>query len=79
LVIFVGIGRAALEAPWVASGRSVARRLLPHVALGLEFYVGATILNLILNPTWTAVATTALTMLTRKLITLSFNRTGQER
>ena len=79
LVIFIGIGQAALEAPRVVSGHLVARRLLPHVALGLEFYVGATILNLILNPTWTAVATTALTVVTRKLITLSFNRMAQER
>ena len=36
--------------------------------------VGATILNLILNPTWAAVQTTALTIVVRKLITLSFNR-----
>lgn len=78
LVIFIGIGQAALEAPRVVSGRSTARRLLPHVALGLEFYVGATILNLILNPTWMAVATTTLTMVTRKLITLSLNRMTQE-
>jgi uncharacterized membrane protein len=79
LVIFIGIGRAVLEAPRGVSGRLVARRLLPHVALGLEFFIGATILNLILNPTWTAVATTALTMVTRKLITLSFNSMTQER
>jgi uncharacterized membrane protein len=49
------------------------------VSLGLEFFVGATILNLILNPTWTAVGTTALTIVTRKLITLSFDRLAQER
>ena len=33
--------------------------------------IGATILNLVLNPTWAAVATTALTILVRKLITFS--------
>ena len=44
------------------------------LALGLEFFVGATILNLILRPTWAAVAITALTIAVRKLITLSLGR-----
>ena len=70
LIIFVGIMRAALEARG-AEGR-VARRIMDHAALGLEFFVGASILNLILNPTWTAVAATALTIAVRQLITLSF-------
>jgi 6-phosphofructokinase len=43
-----------------------------RAALGLEFFVGATILNLILNPTWMAVTTTAVTIAARQLITLSF-------
>ena len=39
--------------------------------LGLDFFVGATVLNLTLNYTWAAVATTALTILVRKLLTFS--------
>jgi uncharacterized membrane protein len=42
---------------------------LDHAALGLEFFVGATILNLVLNPTWMAVAAITITM--RRLITFS--------
>ena len=72
LVIFLGIMQATREA-WGAGGRGrVARRITDHAALGLEFFVGATILNLILNPTWTAVALTALTIAIRQLITLAF-------
>jgi uncharacterized membrane protein len=60
LIIFVGMVRAALEAArGVGSIGRVARRIGTDAALGLEFFVGATILNLILNPTWTAVAMTA--------------------
>jgi uncharacterized membrane protein len=76
-VIFTGIARAVLEALWIRSGRLVATRLSDHVALGLEFFIGATILNLILNPTWAAVQTTALTIVVRKLVTVSFNRLAQ--
>ena len=72
LVIFLGIMQATREA-WGAGGRGrVARRITDHAALGLEFFVGATIMNMILNPTWTAVALTALTIAIRQLITLSF-------
>jgi uncharacterized membrane protein len=78
LVIFVGIAQAALEARRAEGEGRVARRIGAHAALGLEFFVGATILNLILNSTWTAVATTALTIAVRKLITLSLNRSTQE-
>jgi uncharacterized membrane protein len=78
VVIFVGIVRAALEALWVRTGRLAARQILAQTALGLEFFVGATILNLILNPTWTAVQTTALTIVVRQLITLSFARSTRE-
>ena len=76
-VIFVGIARAVLEALRIRSGRLVATRISDHIALGLEFFIGATILNLILNPTWAAIQTTALTIVVRKLITVSFNRLAQ--
>ncbi len=72
LVIFLGIMQAAREARGAEGRGRVARRITEHAALGLEFFVGATILNLILNPTWTAVAVTALTIAIRQLITLSF-------
>ena len=77
LVIFVGLMQAAPEVLRSGSGSLVARRILPNVALGLEFFIGATILNLILNPTWTAVGTTALTILVRKLITFSLDRSAR--
>jgi uncharacterized membrane protein len=77
IVIFIGIAQAAVEALRTGSTRSVARQIAANIALGLEFFIGATLLNLILNPTWTAVQTTALTIVTRKLITLSFSRLAQ--
>ena len=78
LIIFVGIVRAALDAVHgVGSIGRVARRIGTDAALGLEFLVGASLLNLILNPTWTAVATTALTIVVRKLLTVSLNRSAQ--
>ncbi len=72
LIVFAGIARAAFEARGAGGRGRVARRITDHAALGLEFFVGATILNLILNATWTAVALTALTIAIRQLITLSF-------
>jgi uncharacterized membrane protein len=42
-----------------------------HTELALEFFVGATLLNLILTPTWAAIQTTAVTIAVRKLISLS--------
>ena len=72
LVIFLGIMQATREARGEGGRGRVARRITEHAALGLEFFVAATILNLILNPTWTAVAVTALTIAIRQLITLSF-------
>ena len=72
LVIFLGIMQATREARGAGGRGRVARRIADHAALGLEFFVGATILNLILSPTWTAVALTALTIAIRQLITLSF-------
>ena len=56
----------------------VARRLGEHVALGLELFIGVTILNLILNPTWAAVATTTLTIVVRNLVTLSLGFSAGE-
>jgi uncharacterized membrane protein len=77
LIIFVGILRATLVARGAGGRVRVARRIMDHAALGLEFFVGATILNLILNPTWMAVATTAVTIAARQLITLSFRSLAQ--
>lgn len=74
VMIFIGLAQAALEAIRIRATRLVAQRILTSVALGLEFFVGATILNLILNPTWTAVQTTVLTIVVRKLITSSLGR-----
>jgi len=76
-VIFIGVARATLEARGAGGRGRVARQIATHASLGLEFFVGATILNLILNPTWTAVGTTALTILVRKLITSSLERSAQ--
>jgi uncharacterized membrane protein len=72
LIIFVGMVRATLDpARGVGSIGCVARRIETDATLGLEFFVGATILNLILYPIWTAVATTALTIVVRTLLTVS--------
>ena len=78
VVICVGIGAATLEASGAGGRGRVARRMGEQVALGLEFFIGATILNLILNPTWGAVATTSLTMVVRKLVTLSLGLSAEE-
>jgi uncharacterized membrane protein len=78
IVICVGIGAATLEARGAGGRGRVARRMGEHVALGLEFFIGATILNLILNPTWGAVATTTLTIVVRKLVTLSLGLSAEE-
>jgi uncharacterized membrane protein len=71
LVIFLGILRAASESRGAGGRARAARRIGDHAALGLEFFVAATILNLMLNPTWTAVAATAFTIAIRQLLTLS--------
>ena len=71
LVIFLGILRAATESRGAAGRVRAARRISDHAALGLEFFIAATILNLILNPTWTAVAATAFTIAIRQLLTIS--------
>ena len=77
LVIFVGVVQVILEARGAGASVRAARSMGTHAALGLEFFVGATLLNLILNPTWVAVATTALTLVVRKLITLSLRNPAQ--
>ena len=71
LVLFLGIMQATREARGAGGRSRVARRITDHAALGLEFFVAATILNLVLNPTWMAVAATALTIAVRQLLTRS--------
>ncbi len=77
LIIFIGIARGALEALGAGGSGRATHQIGTHAALGLEFFIGATILNLILNPTWTAVADTSLTIVVRKLITLSLGRSAR--
>ena len=45
--------------------------MLDHAALGLDFFVAATLLNLAINGSWPTVAATALTIAVRKLLTFS--------
>jgi uncharacterized membrane protein len=55
-----------------AGGRArVARQIGDHAALGLDLFVGATLLNLAINSMWTAIATTAIVIVVRKLLTFS--------
>jgi uncharacterized membrane protein len=79
LVIFLGILRATREVRGAAGGRDrVAREITDHAGLGLEFFVAAAILNLVLDPTWPAVAITAVIIAVRQLIafSLSLARSG---
>jgi uncharacterized membrane protein len=78
LVIFLGILRATREVRGAGGRGRVARQITDHAGLGLDFFVAATILNLILDATWTAVAVTALTIAVRQLIvfSLSLARSG---
>ena len=69
--IFVGIARGALVARGAGGRGRAAGQILGHASLGLEFFVGATVLNLVLNPTLAAAATTATTIVVRKLLTFS--------
>jgi uncharacterized membrane protein len=78
LVIFLGILRATREARGARGRGRVARRIADHAALGLEFFVAATILNLMLNPTWAAVAATGFTIAIRELLTLSLRNIARE-
>jgi uncharacterized membrane protein len=70
-VIFAWIARGALVARGAGGRARAARQIGEHAALGLDLFVGATLLNLAINPTWTAVATTAITIVVRKLLTFS--------
>ena len=70
-VIFAGIVRGALVARGAGGTARVARQIGDHAALGLDFFVGATLLNLAINSTWTAVATIAIVIVVRKLLTFS--------
>ena len=71
LVVFLGIMHATLGVRGPGGRGHAARRITVHAVLGLEFFVGATILNLVLNPTWMAVTATALTIVVRQLLVLS--------
>jgi uncharacterized membrane protein len=71
LVIFLGIVRSTPEAIGAGGRTRVARRIGEHGSLGLEFFVAATIFNLVLDPTWVAVAVTASTVAIRQLLILS--------
>jgi uncharacterized membrane protein len=71
LVIFLGIVRSTPEAIGAGGRTRVARRIREHASLGLEFFVAATIFNLVLDPTWVAVAVTASTVAIRQLLILS--------
>ena len=78
LVIVLGILRATPEASGAGGRGRVARQIGDHAALGLEFFVAATILNLVLDPTWVAVAATAFTIAIRQLLTLSLRSIARE-
>jgi len=77
LVIFAGIARGALVARGAGGRARAARQIGEHAALGLDLFVGATLLNLAINPTWTAAATTAITIVVRKLLTFSVGLIGR--
>ena len=77
-VIFAGIVRGALVARGAGGTAGVARQIGDHAALGLDLFVGATLLNLAINPTWMAVATTAIIIVVRKLLTFSLNLQRRE-
>ena len=79
LVIAGAIARSVPEARGPGARARVARRVTDGAALGLEYFVGATILNLVIDPTWTALATTALTIVVRKLITFFLGRIAEAR
>lgn len=70
-VILVGIARGAVVAHGAGGRARAARQIGEHAALGLDLFVGATLLNLAIDPTWTALATTAVIIVVRKLLTFS--------
>ena len=77
-VIFAGIVRGALVARGAGGTARVARQIGDHAALGLDLFVGATLLNLAINSTWTAIATTAIVIVVRKLLTFSIGLQRRE-
>jgi uncharacterized membrane protein len=77
LIISAGVARAVLVARGPGGPGRAARRMLDHAALGLDFFVAATLLNLAINGTWTAVAATAITIAARKLLTFSLGLVGR--
>lgn len=76
-VIFAGIARGALVARGPGGRGRAARQIGEHAALGLDFFVGATLLNLAINLTLATAATTALTIVVRKLLTFSLGLVGR--
>ena len=76
-VIFAGIARGVLAARGPGGRARAARQIGEHAALGLDLFVGATLLNLAINPTWAALATTAITIVVRKLLTFSLGLVGR--
>ncbi len=78
VAIFLGILRAAREARGAGGRGRVAREITEHAGLGLEFFVAATLLNLMLSPTWAAVTATAFTIAIRQLLTLSLRSVARE-
>jgi len=73
-VIFIGVVWAVLGALRAGFGPHVLRRIVGHMALGLETFIGAGLLNVIPDPTWTAIQVAAQTVVVRKLITSSVDR-----
>ena len=55
-VIFAGIARGVLVARGPGGRARAARQIGEHAALGLDLFVGATLLNLVAHPTWMAQA-----------------------
>ena len=54
-VVFTGVVKTIPKTVSEEATRSTAQRILPHAALDLEFFVGATLLNLMLTPNWTSI------------------------
>ncbi|WP_119066512.1 DUF1622 domain-containing protein [Rubrobacter indicoceani] len=77
LIVFWGLVLGAFRARGPGGRPRRARQIGEHAALGLEFFVGATLLNLILSPTPEALAGTAITIVVRRLITLSLRQSGR--
>ena len=70
-VIFAGLVRGVMAVRGTGGRARAARQIGEDAALGLDLFVGATLLNLAINSTWPAIATTAIVIVVRKLLTLS--------